>query len=348
MVILLSIFLLMFPAIQTEPAPELWRRYPVSASGLGEGGSFDADLTLEPAIPITLTFSADGDYLLAARAISAFLSERPEMTATIRLERTAPDTYTYQSGEAGESGTVVVHLHVEEGQLHGAERITYVMGEASQTFILAPVAAPDPRSAAGPRCEGGPRIRLSIGDVAVTGMASGEVPLYASLDSGSAISAIVNRVTVIAGPLCVDQIAWWQVRLLDDPDSVAWTPEMLVHGGYLLRPLQVDAHPTPPECPGAPDSRLSVGAFVQPAESEGAPTLHMTPDAASAVIARLPDEAFYRVLDGPVCAAGNWWWLIEHDGDNGWVAEGQGDNYALAPNRAVILSKRLQEMAASG
>ena len=327
---------------------ELWLLYPVRQFGFGEGGSSETDLTMEPATPVTLTFAGDVSFILVNREISTFLQDRPDAPQTIRLERTEPGNFAYVSGEEGDSGTVEVWLRLDDNEdiIYGGERITYVMGEASQSFFLAPAGSPDPRPNDVQRCDGGPRIRLKIGGQTGTGFASGEVLFYESIDTSSAIRAFVNAVDVIAGPVCIGQIAWWQVSLHDDPESVGWTPEMLPYDGYLMYPLAGDETPSPVVCEGAPASRLSAGAFVTPADTSEASMLHSGPGSAD-VIASLPGEAFFKVQDGPVCYDGALWWMIEYDGERGWIAEGQGQNYVLTPSPVVILSDRLREIQQS-
>jgi hypothetical protein len=101
-------------------------------------------------------------------------------------------------------------------------------------------------------------------------------------------------------------------------------------------------------CDAAPVSRLSVGAFVAIAEESTPQFLHATPALSGTTLIEIPDEAFYRILGGPICADGLRWWMIEHDGDSGWVAEGQGETYWLEPARQVIFSDHLQDLTVGG
>jgi hypothetical protein len=354
MIPLIRVFLCMLtlflqPEVDDSSAAETWLRYPVTAFSLGEGGSFEADLTAEPARPVQVVFDEDGRLLRVSRAVSGFLLDRPESPELIRLERIAAGEYSYVSGEAGESGTVVLHLYVEGDLIRGDEHITYVMGDARETFLLTPADAPDPRQDEGQRCAGGARIRLQIGTVAVTSRASGDIDLYASLDSEQpALTVPVGRVRVVAGPLCVDQVAWWQISLVDDSGSVAWTPEMVTTGAYVLNPVHDFEVSAAVACPDALVSRLSIGAFVQVLPEEPAQMLRAAPAEDSRVIASLPAGSFVQVLAGPVCADGSLWWMIGQAGDSGWIAEGIDSRYVLAPSRTVRLSERLRSMASLG
>ena len=348
------LFLLLLPLFQVDMddvvSTEIWLRYPVSQSGYGEGGQFEADLTYEPALPLVLKFGYEDEFILAPNIISSLLQRDSQKPDEIRLLRSGPNEYQFASGEEGQSGTIVLRLNFEDGIAYGWESIEYVLGGSNEAFLLAPVGQPDPRDLDGERCNGGPRIRLQIGGQAATGMASGDLRLADGVNSTSAsIVTPVGMVNVIAGPLCVSQTAWWQVSLLDDPQSVAWTPEMdSAQGFYILGPRSDETTTESVICGDALTSRLSVGALVATIEGSTPQFLSSTPKLSADALVEIRDEVIYRVQEGPVCADDVLWWMIEHEGDSGWVAEGQGETYWLEPTRQIIFSDRLQAMTVGG
>lgn len=81
-------------------------------------------------------------------------------------------------------------------------------------------------------------------------------------------------------------------------------------------------------CPDALPSRLSVGQIGR-----------VTPGAANRlrrwpygpIIATIPGNALFTVVDGPQCAYRSVWWQVSYLGMVGWTAEGEGGIYYLAP-----------------
>lgn len=343
--------LLLFPLSlvigQAQPAQALdtvMLRYPVSGYGYGEGGSATWDMTLDPPTEIHLSFAEDGTYILAEQSLTTLTDEnREDIPDIIRLNRTTENNYEYSSGDWDEPGTITIHLKIDGELIRGSENISYVMGEEGRSFLLAPVDAPDPRPDDGQRCGTGQRIRLQIGDEAVTGMGSGEIDLYDYIYSSKKISAPVNTVKVIAGPVCQEAIAWWMVSLTDDPDSVAWTPEMQ-DGRYVLRPLEKPDTPEPFVC-GEITSRLSIGAYVLPNFWR----LYATPDLDGEYVEVAYDEGTdYRIVDGAECIDGSIWWYARLNEYEGWIRETVNRAHITEPSYIVPLSERILAMDFQG
>ena len=86
------------------------------------------------------------------------------------------------------------------------------------------------------------------------------------------------------------------------------------------------------QCTGAPASRLSpeMDAEVAQIYSNLRMGVH-----SNVIIATLRTGDTLTVIDGPFCATGMGtpyhWYLVEHDGQPGWVTEGTGNSYWLAP-----------------
>jgi hypothetical protein len=51
----------------------------------------------------------------------------------------------------------------------------------------------------------------------------------------------------------------------------------------------------------------------------------------SPIIGQIPGGGFAVVLEGPECADGYNWWLVNYGGLTGWTAEGENTEYWLVP-----------------
>lgn len=100
---------------------------------------------------------------------------------------------------------------------------------------------------------------------------------------------------------------------------------------------RIDATFTPPSSEEAAQlagcnltPRLTTGdeGYVLPGPAN---RLRTQPNTDSAVITNIPGEAFFTVLDGPVCNQGFVWWEVQYGDLFGWTAEGADGEYYLAP-----------------
>jgi hypothetical protein len=143
-------------------------------------------------------------------------------------------------------------------------------------------------------------------------------------------------------------LVWWSDPLVPDSDGDGLTDgdEVNLHGTDPLNRdtdgdgvLDGDAPDSTPAdspdavCAGSPPARLAVGdEAVVAGESPG--RLRSEPDtAAGTTIGLLAPGASVTVIGGPECDADQdlRWWQVDYDGLVGWVTEGQGDVYFLAP-----------------
>jgi hypothetical protein len=81
-------------------------------------------------------------------------------------------------------------------------------------------------------------------------------------------------------------------------------------------------------CEAAPESRLRLG-------SEAITRINLNvrdnPTTSGEKLGELFPEQIVSVVNGPECADGYAWYFVQADGLMGWVAEGQGANYFIAP-----------------
>ena len=323
-----------------------YEQYPVMRNGLGEAGSSSTDLTMYPPQIVFISFSFDKESIWVSSNISPFILENPDIPLMIRLDLNEDGRYIYQQGERNEQGSIWISLKIDNRLLQGSDHLEYVMGYSESTFILAPLNSPDPRNTSGQRCENGAQIRLKIGARAGIHSMSGIVDLFEEVDTWSSISVNAYAVDVVAGPLCVRNVAWWQVQLQDDTDSVAWLPEMTEKGTYLTTPIQVDADEPPMECSSTLPSRLSLGAYVSliPASIP----MYWRADISSGVKTHISGDAIYRIVSAPICANGTSWWEIENVEIRGWVIESDREGYHIQPSPHIELSSQLQESKSQG
>lgn len=139
--------------------------------------------------------------------------------------------------------------------------------------------------------------------------------------------------TVTAGPICADELAWWQVNF---NGIVGWTAEGEGRV-YWLEPAGIVPPPTPlpTVCTLAP--RLIVGqrGVVTPGLPNALRSQPSRNPAISAVIGQIPGTGIFTVLAGPVCGDGLYWYQVNYNGQVGWTAEGESGVYWLEPSGIV-------------
>ncbi|MBC6957703.1 MAG: DUF3160 domain-containing protein [Chloroflexi bacterium] len=86
-------------------------------------------------------------------------------------------------------------------------------------------------------------------------------------------------------------------------------------------------------CGDAPTPRVDVGATAYVTFTDGTPlNIRSAPGTSAERIDQLPEGSSFTVGDGPTCADGYYWWQIDYgDGKQGWVAEGDAEEYFIAP-----------------
>ena len=82
------------------------------------------------------------------------------------------------------------------------------------------------------------------------------------------------------------------------------------------------------EC-GTLPPRLVVGGRGHVAPDGVPNNLRIQPGESGQLIGEIPSLGEFTVLDGPRCASGTSFWLVNYNGSQGWTAEGQGQDYWL-------------------
>ncbi len=92
------------------------------------------------------------------------------------------------------------------------------------------------------------------------------------------------------------------------------------------------ATPLPAACADAPVPRLVVGEQGRVLDEDPSPiNMRSGPGTGNERIAQVPAGAFFDVLEGPLCEDGYFWYRINADGLDGWVAEGVPGSYFTEP-----------------
>lgn len=148
---------------------------------------------------------------------------------------------------------------------------------------------------------------------------------------------------VLDGPVCGDQMNWWQVRV--NSGRTGWTAEGDTY--YWIAPIGetsnlpdgLSSSVDQSLCPNAPPTFFELGDVAQVDFNRGG-SLPMTTSErglsdGSDEFAELFDNAQVLLLDGPVCGrSGNRWrWYVRDldTGLEGWVSEGVPNDRWLCP-----------------
>lgn len=84
-------------------------------------------------------------------------------------------------------------------------------------------------------------------------------------------------------------------------------------------------------CPGTPPSRLIVLERGQVTPGDETLNLREGPGTDFPVRTRIQPEEFFFVIDGPTCSDGYTWYQIRYRSFEGWIAEGDQEEYYARP-----------------
>jgi len=98
----------------------------------------------------------------------------------------------------------------------------------------------------------------------------------------------------------------------------------------ILNPTQTEYEPFA-GCPGAPESRLVVQERGQVTPSDETLNLREGPSTDFDIRTRIEPQEFFFVIGGPECAEGYTWYQIRYGRFEGWIAEGDLEDYYTQP-----------------
>jgi len=204
---------------------EAWAAYPVISRSLGVGGEWLNDESQAESRTLMLA-RFDGDKKLAAQNLSQLLTQQynyfPE---TLVLDQRETDVYRFRVSYVDDYGTWGGSITVDLSQnpVQVTEDDLQFESNSNTAFVIAPANEPDPRLAfAGEHCPGAALSRLKIGarGHALETMQGPRV-LFDAIDGEQ--TGTVGTFTVMSGPECRDNRAWWQITL--DDGTTGWAIE---------------------------------------------------------------------------------------------------------------------------
>lgn len=299
---------------------EQWVSYPVLYNSAGPGGDFYTDQTMNP--PAEMPLAIYDGFLLSDAGLP--YESQGEFPPLHKYTRTPAGNYRLRLPFDADGGWIItIDLDTEPARMTAEWRVF----EGYQRFdaLLAPVSEFDPRpELPGERCPGGALTRLVAGGQGEVASYHDPLPLYDAPD-GTEIDSVLpdfdTRFTVLDGPTCGSDAAWWQIQT-DDDGQTGWIRES--NGAdYLVLPVAT--------CGSNISPSLARGGTGQVIPDQGANRLRSEPSLNGEVIGNIPGGDSFAVLSDYVCADGYIWWQVEYNGLTGWTAEGEGDTYWLQP-----------------
>lgn len=135
--------------------------------------------------------------------------------------------------------------------------------------------------------------------------------LYSDPDANSTALGTFTTFEIVNGPYCAaPNTIWW---LLEAGDQTGWAPERSDDQQLLAL-----------DCPDEFSSPFQVGAQVvydgTPPPVNGA-RLHSMPAYMGVPLSEITLGQTVNVLDGPVCDGNSYWWLVDYQGQVGWIIE---------------------------
>ena len=196
-----------------------------------------------------------------------------------------------------------------------------IEGRPGRYFLTSISPTPDPATLCFPA------VQLIVGERArvITG-----VRVHTRAELASLIMTVAQHdslIEVLRGPVCADNLNWWQVRVaFGNASIVGW-----VSDGYPENQWLETERPTPTPTPYCPRPlRLDLGTRVGVVYDDAiARSLRAEPSRSGALVERLVGGVALELIGGPVCADGYNWWYVQIVTTNivGWVAEGRPGDY---------------------
>lgn len=222
---------------------EAWLAYPVLVFGTGPGGDGAGDLTLMPPNPVRMARIEDGARLVveSTTGFSLFAHGAPHYLLLSQNDNGVHHTRNVlTNGYQDEGGDIQFDLTSQPAT--GTESWLVFESRGSAYNLLAPEGQPDPRDQLDVfRCEGGAITRLKVGEQGYS-LGFRGVPMM-DAPAGHATGAVAGdaitesrEFTVLQGPECRTDQAWWQVEN-DFDGAVGWIAENEAFR-YLVLPIE--------------------------------------------------------------------------------------------------------------
>lgn len=204
---------------------------------------YDPDLVLN--VPGEIGF-----YNARAESTQLFLTHRN--ISRLDLQLYSVGLAEFASAIMDDTYSAASSFSSSQGQLISSWQMPVSARENVQRYELLTLSgAPGANGAA--ECFGAPPTRLKVGDTAIVITEPEPLRARESPVNGAIIDQLYKdyQLPIIGGPVCANQIIWWQVRLRDE--RTAWVAEAIPGDGgyeYLLN-LRLAAQVTPVQMPAA-------------------------------------------------------------------------------------------------
>jgi hypothetical protein len=237
------------PAVTADevlPDAQAFVLYPVARYGGGPVGSFVTYTFDGPALPVTISLSAD-ETTLAVQGLApeSFGLPLPDVLFFTCAEATCTRTLALQPSYMGLSPSgSTLRITAEADFLQFEEAINYSEASTDVAGALLPADADDPRPAV--TCPGGAYPLLGEGMAAIEIPGFAPVRIYAEPDASSAlvaeviqpmgefVSDIQSVLTITGGVTCAEGGNWWPVTTADG--LTGWVPDTAEGSYYSLMP----------------------------------------------------------------------------------------------------------------
>jgi hypothetical protein len=330
---------------QDDDSPPLpmagdWVVFPAVETNYTVMGELYYDISDSAAYFVSVSLEDEGRTLVLAgwRSIAPY-AEELETPLVVRLARGIGDTYfgtqVWEQDEFMDIASDFVLTVDTPDRILMSEIFFVFEGGTGQDAIMLHAPAPfDPRtSGETTMCPDVPVSQLEVGGFGTVVTFEAQ-PMFARADVSSNVVGDVpgyqdegGPFEVLEGPACDEIAAWW---LVEYAGVTGWMAEAF-EGQYALWPTGSFAAEAEQivSCEDALPSRLAPGDFA--VVIEGPPNnVRRFPAVDAELLGEIPGEGGFIVLDGPACADGYAWWLVNYGAIIGWTAEG-GDDYWLSP-----------------
>lgn len=99
-----------------------------------------------------------------------------------------------------------------------------------------------------------------------------------------------------------------------------------------ITPVMVLRQPREPLCPGTPLSRLILYERGQVTDNnDDSLNLRAGPGTGFRILRRMPPRSIFYVIGGPECGTSYTWFRVQFEGLEGWIAEGDFNEYYTQP-----------------
>lgn len=265
-----------------------------------------------------LRWSSDGDSLLIDDAFGTYLSDA--VTGSVSdLSETAGDAYWLPDGSGMLATVYRTSVQTEDGFFRQNVVDVYTLNAngSNPQILLQGICG---ELSVNPLYQGMPSVS-EVRDVSVQpGATASPVPDTTLSPSVTPVPTLTSSVTLVP-------VATWT-------PSVTPTPSLTPPPTNTPPPTETPtASATPVTCPGTLTSRLIVGQTARVIVEGGntANRIRSQATASAGQVGSIPPGDEFAVIDGPICADGYAWWMVDYDGLIGWTAEGDAARYWLEP-----------------